>query len=77
AGAQLAAIREVNPARTRINAYFQGWTNALIAAETLRRTLAANQELSAADLMTAARSIQNFDTGGLIGVPASLTRNSI
>ncbi|MGL4285961.1 MAG: ABC transporter substrate-binding protein [Phreatobacter sp.] len=77
AGAQLAAIREVNPARTRINAYFQGWTNALIAAETLRRTLAANRELSAANLMTAARSIQNFDTGGLIGVPASIARNSI
>jgi branched-chain amino acid transport system substrate-binding protein len=76
-GAHMAQIREINKDKVRSNGYFQGWTNAAIAIETLKRTLAANQELNAANLMKAARSIQNFDTGGVIGVPASIVKNSI
>ena len=76
-GAHMAQIREINKERVRTNAYFQGWTNAGIAIESLKRTLAANQELNAANLMKAARSIQNFDTGGVIGVPTSIVKNAI
>ncbi|MCX7372319.1 MAG: ABC transporter substrate-binding protein [Alphaproteobacteria bacterium] len=78
AGAQIAAIREMNQGRQvpRTHAYFQGWMNAHLGTEVIRRTLAANQELNAASMMRAARSLQNFDTGGLMGVPISMTRNS-
>jgi branched-chain amino acid transport system substrate-binding protein len=76
-GAQLAAIREMNPGRPRINSYFQGWTNALIASEALRRTLSEGRSLDAANLMRSARAIKDFDTGGMIGVPVTMTRNSL
>lgn len=76
-GAMMNAVREMNPGRTRTNAYFQGWMNALLGTEVVRRTLAANQELNAVNLMRSARSIQNFDTGGLFGVPISLVRNAV
>ncbi|MGL4285960.1 MAG: ABC transporter substrate-binding protein [Phreatobacter sp.] len=76
-GSQMALVREFNGTRVRTNAYFQGWTNAMIAIETLKRTIAANQEFNAVNLMKAARSIQGFDTGGVVGVPVSVTRNSL
>jgi branched-chain amino acid transport system substrate-binding protein len=60
----------------RTNAYFQGWMNAMLGLEVVKRTLAANQELNAVNMMRAARSIQNYDTGGLVGAPISMTRNS-
>jgi len=77
-GAQIAAMREMNQGRQvpRTHAYYQGWMNAFLGAEVVRRTLAANQELTAASMMRAARGLQNFDTGGLIGVPVSMTRNA-
>jgi branched-chain amino acid transport system substrate-binding protein len=76
-GAQIAAIKEMNPSKVRTHAYYQGWSNAFIAVEVIRRTLAANQELNAVNMMKAARSLQNFDSGGLYGVPVTLTRNSL
>jgi branched-chain amino acid transport system substrate-binding protein len=76
-GAQMDLVRQFNGSRIRTNAYFQGWMNAMIAVETLKRTIAANQEFNAANLMKAARSIQSYDTGGIVGVPVSLTRNSL
>lgn len=76
-GAQMALVREFNGTRVRTNAYFQGWTNAMIAVETLKRALGASQELNAVNLMKAARSIQNLDTGGIVGVPVSVVRNSL
>jgi branched-chain amino acid transport system substrate-binding protein len=75
-GPQIAAIKEMNPGKARTHAYYQGWTNAMVAVEVLRRTLTANQELNAVNLMKSARSIQNFDSGGIFGGQVSLTRNS-
>lgn len=75
-GAQMNTVREFNPNRVRTNAYFQGWMNAMLGLEVVKRTLAANQELNAVNMMRAARSIQNYDTGGLVGAPISMTRNS-
>jgi branched-chain amino acid transport system substrate-binding protein len=78
AGPQIAAMREMNQGRQvpRTHAYYQGWMNAHLGVEVVRRTLAANQELTAANMMRAARGLQNFDTGGLMGVPVSMTRNA-
>jgi branched-chain amino acid transport system substrate-binding protein len=42
----------------------------------LKRTLAANEELNAANMMKHARAIRNFDSGGIFGVPITMTNNS-
>ncbi|HRK12303.1 MAG TPA: amino acid ABC transporter substrate-binding protein, partial [Thauera sp.] len=57
--------------------YIQGFLSAMLYAESARRTLAAGQEMSAANLKAALNSIENFDTGGLIGVPISIRGNTI
>ncbi|MFN3855552.1 MAG: ABC transporter substrate-binding protein [Phreatobacter sp.] len=75
-GAQIEAIKAANVGKTRTHAYYQGWTNAMLAIEVLKRTLAANEELNAANMMKHARAIRNFDSGGIFGVPITMTNNS-
>lgn len=76
-GEKMALIRELNKDKVRSNGYFQGWTNAAIAIETLKRAVAAGGEMNAANVMKAARSIQNFDMGGVMGGPVSIVKNAI
>jgi branched-chain amino acid transport system substrate-binding protein len=73
-GPQVDAIREANPTRPRTHAYYQGWMNAFIAGEVLKRN--GTKEMTAANLMAAARSIRDFDTGGLTGTKVTMIRNS-
>lgn len=57
--------------------YIQGFLSAMLYAESARRTLAAGKEMTAANFKAALNSIENFDTGGLIGVPITIRGNTI
>ena len=72
----LDKIRAMRPEYQNVP-YIQGFLSAMLYAESARRTLAAGKEMSAANLKAALNSIENFDTGGLIGVPISIPGNSI
>lgn len=74
--AMLDRIRTMRP-EYQPNAYMQGFTTALLMLEAARRTLAANRDLSGANLKASLNSIRDFDTGGLIGVPVSIPGNSV
>ena len=71
-----AVIRAMRPEYQNVP-YIQGFLSAMLYAESARRTLAAGKEMSAANLKAALNSIENFDTGGLIGVPVTLRGNTI
>ena len=49
----------------------------MIYAETARRVLQDGKEMTAENLKAALNSIEDFDTGGLIGVPITIRGNSI
>ena len=49
----------------------------MILTEAIKRTLDAGKELTGDNLKEAIDGIQNWDTGGLIGVPVSFKNNSI
>ena len=72
----LDKIREMRPEYQSVP-YIQGFLSAMLYAETARRTIAAGQEMTAVNLKTALNSIENFDTGGLIGVPITISGNTI
>lgn len=57
--------------------YIQGFLTAMLLIEAADRTLAAGQELTAENLKAALNTIEDFDTGGLIGVPISIPGNSV
>ena len=57
--------------------YIQGFLSAMLYAESARRTIAAGKEMTAANFKAALNSIENFDTGGLIGVPITIRGNTI
>jgi len=57
--------------------FVQTWFSGMIFAETIKRTLDAGKPLTGENLKAAFNSLQNWDTGGLIGVPVSVRNNSI
>ncbi|WP_186386759.1 MULTISPECIES: ABC transporter substrate-binding protein [unclassified Stappia] len=72
----LDRIREMRP-EYQSTPYMQGFLTAMLFTEAAKRTLEAGQELNAPNLKAALNSIENFDTGGIIGVPISIPGNSI
>jgi branched-chain amino acid transport system substrate-binding protein len=58
-------------------AYIQGFLAAMLLVESAKRTLEANKPLTGANLKAALNSIEDFETGGLIGVPITIKGNSI
>ncbi len=72
----LERIREMRP-EYQSTAYMQGFLTAMLMTEAVERTLAAGQDLTGSNLKAALNSIEDFDTGGIIGVPISLPGNSI
>lgn len=72
----LEKIREMRPEYQNIP-YIQGFLSAMIYAETARRVLQEGKEMTAENLKAALNSIEDFDTGGLIGVPITIRGNSI
>ncbi|QGZ33773.1 ABC transporter substrate-binding protein [Stappia indica] len=69
-------IREMRP-EYQSTPYMQGFLTAMLFTEAAKRTLEAGKELNGANLKAALNSIENFDTGGIIGVPISIPGNSI
>ncbi|MDT3677398.1 MAG: ABC transporter substrate-binding protein [Burkholderiaceae bacterium] len=72
----LAKIRQMRP-EYQSNAYMQGFLTTMLFAEAAKRTLAAGKPLTGDNLKAALNSIRDFDTGGIVGVPISITGNSI
>ncbi len=72
----LAKIREIRP-EYQSTAYMQGFVTAMLMIEATRRALATGEPLTGASLKAGLNSIRDFDTGGLIGVPISITGNSV
>ena len=57
--------------------FIQTWFSGMIFAETIKRTLDAGKLLTGQNLKAAFNSLQNWDTGGLIGIPVNVRNNSI
>ncbi|MFW7342786.1 ABC transporter substrate-binding protein [Pollutimonas sp. H1-120] len=69
-------IRQMRP-EYQSTAYTQGFLAAMLMTEAVKRTLAVGKELTAANMKAGLQSIQDFDTGGIIGIPVSIKGNSI
>lgn len=72
----LEKIRAMRP-EYQSTAYIQGFLAAMLFTESARRCLKAGKPLTGPNLKAALNSLENFDTGGLIGVPISIKGNSI
>ncbi|MEG0786653.1 MAG: ABC transporter substrate-binding protein [Comamonas sp.] len=72
----LEKIRAMRP-EYQSTAYIQGFLAAMLFAESARRCLKSGKPLTGPNLKAALNSLENFDTGGLIGVPISIKGNSI
>ena len=72
----LEAIRAKRP-EYQSTPYLQGFLAAMLLTEAAKRTLEADQELNGENLKAALNTIENFDTGGIIGVPITIDGNSI
>ncbi|WP_368643643.1 ABC transporter substrate-binding protein [Castellaniella ginsengisoli] len=72
----LQKIRALRP-EYQSTAYMQGFLSAMLLTEAAKRTLADGKPLTTANLKAGLESIQNFDTGGIIGVPISVKGNSL
>ncbi|GHC81582.1 amino acid ABC transporter substrate-binding protein [Pseudorhodoferax aquiterrae] len=72
----LEKIRAMRP-EYQSTAYIQGFLTAMLFAEAAKRTLDAGKPLDGKSLKAALNTIKDFDTGGLIGVPITISGNSI
>lgn len=57
--------------------YMQGVASCMLMLEAVRRTLAAGEDLTGPNMKAHLDSIENFDTGGIIGVPVSVKGNTV
>ena len=72
----LEKIRSMRP-EYQSTAYIQGFLAAMLFLESAKRCLEAGKPLSGPNLKAALNTLKDFDTGGLIGVPITITGNSI
>ena len=72
----LEKIRAMRPEYQSVP-YMQGFLAAMLFLESAKRCLDANKPLTGANLKAALNSLKDFDTGGLIGVPITISGNSI
>lgn len=72
----LEKIRQMRP-EYQSTAYMQGFLTTMLFVEAAKRAIEAKSELTATNLKAALNSIKNFDTGGLIGVPITISGNTI
>lgn len=73
----LATMAKVTKAEYLPTYFLQTWFSGMIFTEVIKRTMDAGKPLTGDNLKAALNSIQNWDTGGLIGVPVSFKNNSI
>ncbi|SPJ24119.1 ABC transporter substrate-binding protein [Palleronia abyssalis] len=72
----LDRIREMRP-EYQATGYMQGFFSAMLMTEAARRAVANGAELNGDTLKSALSSIEEFDTGGIIGVPVSVKGNAV
>ena len=72
----LEKIRAMRPEYQSVP-YMQGFLAAMLFLESAKRCLDGNKPLTGANLKAALNSLKDFDTGGLIGVPITISGNSI
>ena len=72
----LEKIRSMQP-EYQSTAYMQGFLTAMLFTEAAKRTLEANKPLNGDNLKAALNTIKDFDTGGIIGTPITISGNSI
>ncbi|MDO5679960.1 MAG: ABC transporter substrate-binding protein [Pelistega sp.] len=72
----LEKIREMRPEYQNVP-YMQGFLSAMLYTESARRVLSEGKELTADNMKAALNTIKDFDTGGVIGVPITISGNSI
>ena len=75
--ATLRLMAQVTKAEYLPTYALQGWFSGMILTEVIKRTLDAGLELSGENLKATLDAIEDWDTGGLIGVPVSFKNNSI
>ncbi|SDO76789.1 branched-chain amino acid transport system substrate-binding protein [Lutimaribacter pacificus] len=72
----METIREMRP-DYQATGYMQGFLSAMLMAESARRVLDNGEELNGKTLKAAMNTIEDFDTGGIMGVPISVPGNSV
>jgi branched-chain amino acid transport system substrate-binding protein len=72
----LEKIRQMRP-EYQSTAYVQGFLTTMLFLEAAKRAIEAKAELTGTNLKAALNSIKDFDTGGLIGVPITISGNTI
>ena len=72
----LEKIRAMRP-EYQSTAYIQGFLTAMLFAEAAKRTLDAGKPMDGTNLKAALNTIKDFDTGGIIGTPITISGNSI
>lgn len=72
----LERIREMRP-QYQATGYMQGFLTAMLMTEAVKRTLDKGQELTAENMKASLNSIEDFDTGGIVGVPISVPGNTV
>ncbi len=72
----LEKIRQMRP-EYQSTAYMQGVLTIMLFLEAAKRAIEAKAELTGANLKAALNTIKDFDTGGLIGVPITISGNTI
>ncbi|MDE0222455.1 MAG: ABC transporter substrate-binding protein [Spirochaetaceae bacterium] len=75
--ATLRLIAQVTQAEYVPTFALQAWFSGMILTEVIKRTLDAGMELTGDNLKAALDGIEDWDTGGLIGVPVTFRNNSI
>ncbi|RAH96523.1 amino acid ABC transporter substrate-binding protein [Acuticoccus sediminis] len=72
-------LEEIRKRRPEYQAsyYTQGFLSAMLALEATRRVLEKGEALNGDTLKAALNTIEDFDTGGIIGVPISVPGNSV
>ncbi len=74
--ATLDKIRSIRP-EYQTTPYLQGYLTAMLFCEVAKRCIEGGKPLTGANMKAALNSIKDFDTGGLIGVPITISGNSI
>ena len=72
----LEKIRAMRPEYQSVP-YMQGFVAAMLFLESANRCLEAKKPLTGDNMKAALNSLKDFDTGGVIGVPITITGNSI
>lgn len=72
----LKRIRKMRP-KYQSTGYMQGFMTAMLMVESAKRVISAGKEMNGKNLKAALNSIKDFNTGGIIGTPITVTGNTV